>query len=340
MTDNDTRREPPESALPETVRPPDGAPPASEPTTLETAAEAGVAAPAPRDGGNRRASAAESEEVRKMDRAAAVAAAKRPAAGSGPKPELDPGAQRRNAAREAALSAKPVLPRVLQVALAVAFPFLLVIGAIKAVASPWFLWLEYNRPGFPDDQFGFTAGERLIYGSYGVDYLNNAAGPDYLGGLVESGGNALFLASEVAHMADVKAVVAGSFLAGLILLAAVALIVFYLGRKYAGGVRRGLFAGSVATVVVMVAVGLLAAIDWQAFFAGFHRVFFADGTWTFRFSDTLIRLFPPQFWIDAGIAVAALVLVGALATLAATWPTPRRRERSRLRQEARDFGLG
>lgn len=354
---------------PEAEAAPDGAPPASEPAPAhepaavtasapasetaaaasetaaaasETAAPAAVPASSPtarEEPESRRANASESAEVRKMDRAAAIAAAKRPAAGTGPKPRLDAEAQRRNAAREAALTAKPVLARILQVLLAVAFPFLLVIGAIKAVASPWFLWLEYNRPGFPADRFGFTADERLTYGSYGVDYLNNAAGPDYLASLVGTTGGDLFLASEVSHMADVKAVVAATFLAGLILLAAAVLIAFYLGRKYAGGIRRGLFAGAVATVVAMLAVGVLAAMNWQAFFSGFHQIFFADGTWTFSFSDTLIRLFPPQFWIDAGIAVAGLVLLAALGTLIATWPTARRRERSRLLQEARDFGL-
>ncbi|MET1036142.1 MAG: TIGR01906 family membrane protein [Arthrobacter sp.] len=271
------------------------------------------------------------------ERAAAVAAAMRPP--TGPKPELDPQAQRRHAAREAALTAKPVLARVLQAALAVAYPFLLIIGAIKLVASPWFLWLEYHRPGFPADGFGFTAAERLTYGSYGVDYLNNAAGADYLGGLVDGSGNPLLLNTEVAHMADVKAVVAATFLAGLILLLGALAACAYLARRYAGGVRRALFSGTVAALVLIAGLGVLAALNWQAFFSGFHQVFFAEGTWTFRIDDTLIRLYPPQFWIDAGLAVAVLVLAAALVTLAATWPTARRRERSRLRQEARDFGI-
>ncbi|MFB0835229.1 TIGR01906 family membrane protein [Arthrobacter halodurans] len=271
------------------------------------------------------------------ERTAAVAAAMRPP--TGPKPELDPQAQRRHAAREAALTAKPVLARVLQAALAVAYPFLLIIGAIKLVASPWFLWLEYHRPGFPADAFGFTAAERLTYGSYGVDYLNNAAGADYLGGLVDGSGNPLLLNTEVAHMADVKAVVAATFLAGLILLLAALAACTYLARRYAGGIRRALFSGTVAALVLIAGLGMLAALNWQAFFSGFHQVFFAEGTWTFRTDDTLIRLYPPQFWIDAGLAVAVLVLVAAVVTLVATWPTARRRERSRLRQEGRDFGI-
>ncbi|HKS00511.1 MAG TPA: TIGR01906 family membrane protein, partial [Arthrobacter sp.] len=49
------------------------------------------------------------------------------------------------------------------------------------------------------------------------------------------------------------------------------------------------------------------------------------GSWTFALEDTLIRLFPGQFWIDAGLVIAALVLITAIVTLILTWPTRRRR---------------
>ena len=115
--------------------------------------------------------------------------------------------------------------------------------------------------------------------------------------------------------------------------------VLYLRKRSAGGVRRGLFAGSIVTLVLIVGLGTLAFLGWQQFFTEFHRIFFADGTWTFNFSDTLIRLYPPQFWIDAAIGIAGLVVITALVTLIATWPTAKRREGSRLRQEKRVFGL-
>ncbi|HSO92801.1 MAG TPA: TIGR01906 family membrane protein, partial [Arthrobacter sp.] len=96
--------------------------------------------------------------------------------------------QRRNAEREHALNAKPVTPRVMQVLLAVCFPFILLVLAVRAVASPLFLWVEYNRPGFPGDGYGFSTDDRMTYGSYAVDYLSNWAGPRYLGELVHRNG--------------------------------------------------------------------------------------------------------------------------------------------------------
>jgi len=73
---------------------------------------------------------------------------------------------------------------VMQVLLAVCFPVILLVLAVRAVASPLFLWVEYNRPGFPGDGYGFSSDDRMTYGSYAVDYLSNWAGPRYLGELV------------------------------------------------------------------------------------------------------------------------------------------------------------
>lgn len=233
--------------------------------------------------------------------------------------------ERRNAQRESAANAKPVAPRVMQVLLAIIYPLILLILAVRAVTSPLFLWVEYNRPGFPGDGYGFSTDDRMTYGSYAVDYLSNWAGPRYLGDLVHRGGEKLFKDGEVSHMADVKAVILSTFGAGALLLLLALIAILYLRRRSNGGIRRGLFAGSIITLALILGLGTLAALGWQQFFTEFHRVFFADGSWTFSLDDTLIRLFPSQFWIDAGIVIAGLVLLASVVTLVLTWPTRRRR---------------
>ena len=92
----------------------------------------------------------------------------------------------------------------MQVLLAVCFPIILLVLAVRAVTSPLFLWVEYNRPGFPGDGYGFSTDDRMTYGSYAVDYLSNWSGPRYLGDLVHRGGDKLFKDGEVSHMADVS----------------------------------------------------------------------------------------------------------------------------------------
>ena len=240
-------------------------------------------------------------------------------------------AEARAAARDEALEGTPSGPRILQVLLALFAPIVLLIGAVRVVASPVFLWLEYHRPGFPADQYGFSTEDRVTYGSYGMDYLFNAAPSRYLGDL-QSQGVPLFTESEVSHMSDVKVVMLITMAVGLVLALLCVLFMVALARNAKGGIRRALFAGSIWLLVLMIALAVLAVLGWQTFFAGFHSLFFADGTWTFAASDTLIRLYPNQFWIDAGIAVAALVVLTALITMIATWPTRRRRIDSREAQ--------
>ncbi|WP_431861955.1 TIGR01906 family membrane protein [Micrococcus terreus] len=240
-------------------------------------------------------------------------------------------AEARAAARDEALEGTPAGPRVLQVLLAIFAPIVLLIGAVRLVASPVFLWLEYHRPGFPADSYGFSTQDRVTYGSYGMDYLFNAAPSRYLAEL-QADGSPLFTASEVAHMTDVKVVMLVTMAVGLVLAVLCVLFMVSLARNAKGGIRRALFAGSLWLLVLMIAVAVLAVLGWEAFFAGFHSLFFADGTWTFAASDTLIRLYPNQFWIDAGIAVAGIVVLTALITLIATWPTRRRRIDSREAQ--------
>lgn len=283
---------------------------------------------------------AEPEDPDAAQRTDAVLAAKRRGgAPRQPGEDSDPEAQRRQKARDAALTAKPRFARVVQTVLAIFFPFLLLIGAIRAVASPWFLWLDYHRPGFPVDAYGFSPAERLTYGNYGVDYINNSAPSAYLGNLVDGKGNPLFLGTEVSHMADVKSVIGVTYAAGIIMAILAVIICLYLGRRYAGGIRRAFFAGSVITLVAMIALTVLAVLNFATFFTDFHELFFAQGNWTFHAIDTLIRLYPTQFWMDAGIVIAGLVLLVSLVFLITNWPTRKRRERSRLRQSNRDLGL-
>ena len=233
---------------------------------------------------------------------------------------------RRQAAMERAANTKPVLTRVFQVLIAVFYPIVLLVLSIRLVTSSVFLWVEYHRPGFPADSFGFTTEDRVTYGSYTVDYLLNFAPARYLGGLVNTLGKPLFLEREVGHMADVKAVIVMAFLTGLVLAIVMVIGMVYLRRRSHGGIRRGLFAGSIATLALIIGLGVLAVLGWEAFFTEFHRIFFADGTWTFYTDDTLIRLFPSQFWTDSGLFIGVFVLVVSSLTLAFTWPTKDRRQ--------------
>lgn len=208
--------------------------------------------------------------------------------------------------------------RILQGFLALTLPVLLVALGVRLVATPVFLWLEYHRPGFPADQWGMSTQERMTFGSYGMDYIMNLAPPEYLGGLVSSEGGMAFTPAEVSHMRDVQHVMSWGLLIAFVLLVLSVLAAWYLHRATPGTASSAWFAGSWLTVVLLLLTAVFAVVGWQSFFAAFHSLFFSSGTWTFSISDTLIRLYPTQFWIDAAIAVALVALIGAFAVMLAT----------------------
>ena len=59
-------------------------------------------------------------------------------------------------------------------------------------------------------------------------------------------------------------------------------------------------------------------LGFDRFFVRFHEIFFSGDSWQFANSDTLIRIYPEQFWVDvsritAGLAVAQAILLAALS---------------------------
>ncbi|WP_326503549.1 TIGR01906 family membrane protein [Rothia nasimurium] len=248
-------------------------------------------------------------------------------------PEATPASERAEA-RDVAVDDKPRLLGLRRALIALAVPVLTIMLAVRAVASPAFLWLEYHRPGFPVDSYGFDTQERLRLGSYGLDYILNFAPHTYLADIT-TGGKAAFLASEVEHMTDVKRVMLISMIFALIMLVLALLSARTLRLRAPGVLRSSLFTGAWLTLALLIGLGVAGAIGWEAFFTTFHEVFFPQGNWQFRMSDTLIRLYPPQFWVDAAATAGALTLLITAAVLAMTWPTRYRKQLALKRRAER-----
>lgn len=190
----------------------------------------------------------------------------------------------------------------------------LILTSVRLLLTPAFVQLEYRTPSFPPDPYGFTQEDRLFWSMIALDYLLNDEGISFLEELQFEDGTPVYNSRELKHMVDVKNVL-GSV---LIVWYASLVGIFLLGIwAYWGGwweeFRVGLRKGGWITVgfvgVTMVAV----LIAFSVFFVFFHEVFFDPGTWIFRFSDTLIRLFPERFWRDTFIAIGLLSLAGGLA---------------------------
>lgn len=247
-----------------------------------------------------------------------------------------PEAAERAAAREDAVEDTPRFLKLRATLIALTVPLTVLMIAIRAVASAPFLWLEYHRPGFPEDSYGYYLVERMRLGSYGVDYINNFAPREYLARVTTGADNTLaFTEAEVNHMHDVKWVL----LIATVAVAALFLLTLFssisLRERAPGTIRRSLFAGAWITLGLIAVLGVVGVFGWEWLFTSFHQVFFPQGNWEFSIRSSLIRLYPPQFWIDAAIAVAVLVAVQITLLLVTTWPTKYRKLKAERRRQER-----
>jgi integral membrane protein (TIGR01906 family) len=208
-----------------------------------------------------------------------------------------------------------------------AVPVFLTLTAVRLLLNPWYVEFEYRTPGFPDDPYGFTLEERLSYSKAAIEYLVNDAELSYLGDLRFPDGQTappfscqfmddctrLYNERELKHMLDVKLVVQAALRVwgGSFVLLALAGLWSWAGdwlQAYRSALQRGgwlsvFFIGGVIAFVLL-AFGVI--------FVFFHEIFFESGTWTFYFSDTLIRLFPERFWRDTFLIVGCLTALGGL----------------------------
>jgi integral membrane protein (TIGR01906 family) len=129
----------------------------------------------------------------------------------------------------------------------------------------------------------------------------------------------LFNEREVAHLKDVKGlfwlvykVLLGT---GIYALIYVGVTLFWWREKRRLG--WGLVGGGGLTLVLMAALGIMVALDFDQFFLQFHLLSFANDFWMLNpATDYLVMLFPQGFWFDAtlfcaiGTAAGALILGG------------------------------
>ncbi len=188
---------------------------------------------------------------------------------------------------------------------------LIVILIVRLIMTPAFVYFEYNRDGFPDDEYGMTTAERIEYAPYALRYLLNGEDIDYLGNLSFPDNRELFTLRELRHMRDVKLVTQVAF-AGAILAGIIALGAIFILRRDLLQLAAGLRHGAILTVGLLITIALLSIFSWDFFFTGFHQLFFEGGTWQFYYSDTLIRLFPEQFWFDAALTIGGLTILSAI----------------------------
>jgi len=214
---------------------------------------------------------------------------------------------------------------------ALSIPIVVSVLAVLVLLSPIFTNLEYRRPGFPQDSYGFSTKERLEFGNQTRRYLISSDTLDDLRQLTFVDGEPIYQESELSHLEDVKVVLRG------------VMWVFYLAAAvfvFGGSISRArgwddtylnaIYTGGRITTGLLLAVLFFTLVSFRAMFTSFHKIFFEGDSWLFLYSDTLIRLFPIQFWQDVFLVFGILTLAGGVFL---GWVLPARRRKADMHEE-------
>ena len=126
----------------------------------------------------------------------------------------------------------------------------------------------------------------------------------------------LFNAKEVTHMEDVQRLIQFFLQMQLVAAAVVALrvVVVFASDRAAAPIGRELLWSAALMVALVVLVGVLSLMDFDALWTRFHQIAFRNDLWQLDPSkDYLIMLFPEPFWFTATLRMATTVAAQTLA---------------------------
>jgi integral membrane protein (TIGR01906 family) len=203
----------------------------------------------------------------------------------------------------------------------IGMPFFLGLGSIRAIIAWDYPSFEYDR--IEQDRFGLSPEERLQLAHATLDYLRRPEPSHQVIHLLEElrlpGTNEpLYNEREIGHMVDVKDVVDGMKI--ILWVAAVLVIggflVLFLRAETRTDAYRALMRGGIVTTSILLAIALFILVAWPIFFVQFHQLLFPPDSWSFAYSDSLIRLFPEQFWFDFGVILSVGTLLEGILVAA------------------------
>jgi integral membrane protein (TIGR01906 family) len=223
--------------------------------------------------------------------------------------------------------------RVVQIGVGLALPLVLLIGNVQLLMHPRFVNYEYAKASFPTDTavpvggYPLSKTERTVLAETALRSIAGSEGMRVLqGARFQETGEPAFNAREIRHMRDVRWLFQRArvvfWIALVVLLGGGALLIWKGGHRHR--LTRPLLISVVSTLSFAGALGLYILLSFGSFFTRFHHLFFEGETWLFRRDDTLIRLFPTDFWFDATLIIAGLTIIELILVGAWAWRWGRR----------------
>ena len=191
----------------------------------------------------------------------------------------------------------------------IAIPFVLTLFTLRLMISwnsPSYPSFEYSR--IPADRYGMASEDRLRLAEASQEYLRRSESPEEVVNLISDlrlpGTNdPLYNEREIGHLVDVKSLIdAARTVLWILGIGAIAGLVLLLARpETRPDGYKAIMHGGILTMAILLAMIVLLFVAWNLVFTQFHEILFPPNTWTFFYTDSLIRLFPEQFWFDFGL---------------------------------------
>lgn len=201
----------------------------------------------------------------------------------------------------------------------ISLPIALLVLPLYPLVTPGYVRWHYSQASFPPSD-RFTNAERIRLSDVILNYLRGKASREQMATMLTDGGDVAMRAEEVQHIADVKVITDGFYLAQII--ASVIAVLATIALGFVGGwssTSRALRKGVLATAVIIVLVVAASFINFDLFFDRFHRIFFTNDSWLFYYEDTLIQLYPEPLWTGAVWQMGLMIVVELGIVFGISW---------------------
>lgn len=171
------------------------------------------------------------------------------------------------------------------------------------------------------EQIGMSGADLQAATDALLDYLRGKREDLHVQATIGGQQREVFNQREILHMADVRTLYLWAMRIGngLLILAAAFYLWAWIGGRDKAAVLGGYLQGNYILLGLIAALGIYAALDFNSFWTGFHKIFFTNDLWLLDpRTDILIQMVPEQFFFDLvmRIVVSAAVIIAVLMVAA------------------------
>lgn len=214
-----------------------------------------------------------------------------------------------------------------RIGLFVATILALIALAVLPLLTPWFTHAALEAADSAA-RLGLTEAQARALSDRSVEELVLGPG-DFL--IEGPDGEPFYDADERSHLGDARLLLGVLLAAGGVSILGLALALLRWSDRRAA-VWTVIGRTGLTTAIVVVVLGLVSLVAFDALFTLFHRVFFPGGNWSFDpATQRLVQLYPFAFWQIAASALGVLVFLLGLAT----WLLGRWRSRRLVKERVR-----